>query len=152
MSVFKHDGPTKVANRIKTKLEKKKLYFSRTMYIDLIEESLDDDHGNSHKVDSILSQHQKSKHEGIKYHCKECGKQLSTKASLNIHIRVVHEGIRYSCGECRHQATSKGNLAHEGIKHPCDKCQHQASSKRYLAQHKELFMKGLNIPVDDVNF
>ena len=61
---------------------------------------------------------------GIKYLCRQCGKQFSQKGNLAEHKRAVHEGAKYPCELCNHQATSKGNFAqhkravHEGVKYP----------------------------------
>ena len=38
--------------------------------------------------------------EGIKYLCRQCGKQFSKTGILTGHIRAVHEGIKYPCRQC----------------------------------------------------
>ena len=59
------------------------------------------------------------------YDCKECGKQMANKDSLETHIRAVHEQVKYPCGQCEYQSTTKGSLerhrrsVHEELKYPC---------------------------------
>ena len=100
--MFNHDGPSNAA--IETKLQENESCFSKK---DHFEESFDDEPEYKHKVDAIVFQHKKSAHKGIKYYCKECGKQASTKFNLNLHVQASHEGIKYPCPECQYQATSK---------------------------------------------
>ena len=56
--------------------------------------------------------------------------------------RAVHEGVKYPCRQCNHQATSKSNLArhkraaHEGVRFPCRYCNQQYSSKSNLTKHQ----------------
>ena len=52
-----------------------------------------------------------STEKGKRYNCKECGRKMMNRSSLNTHIRSIHEGIKYPCGQCQHEATSKGALA-----------------------------------------
>ena len=65
---------------------------------------------------------------GIKYLCKQCGKQFSSKGDVSKHQRAIHEGVKYPCGKCDYQATTKGHLAehqravHEGVKYPSRQC------------------------------
>ena len=82
---------------------------------------------------------------GIRYDCKECGKQMANQSSLNAHRRAVHEEIKYPCRQYQYKATSKESLAqhrravHEGIKYSCGQCQHEATSKGNLARHRRAF-------------
>ena len=68
--------------------------------------------------------------EGIRFSCRECGKQIRTQSNLNRHIRANHEGIKYPCSQCQYQATTKGGLiqhersVHKGIKYPCGQCEY----------------------------
>ena len=48
--------------------------------------------------------------EGIKYLCRQCGKQFSQKSDLGKHKRGVHDGAKYPCGLCGQQFSKKGNL------------------------------------------
>ena len=72
-----------------------------------------------------LAEHQRGIHEGVKYPCRQCGKQFSQKGALARHQRAAHEGIKYLCGKYDYQATAKVDLAkhhrgvHEGVKYPC---------------------------------
>ena len=65
---------------------------------------------------------------GRRYKCKECGKQMTNKSSLNTHTRAAHEGVKYPCQQCLYQATTKGSLdrhrrsVHDGMKYLCDQC------------------------------
>ena len=73
-----------------------------------------------------LAKHKRAVHEGVKYHCRQCGYyQETTKGSLAEHKRALHVGVKYPCGQCGYQETTKGNLnehkraVHEGVKYPC---------------------------------
>ena len=46
-----------------------------------------------------------------KYNCDICGYQVSNKISLTTHKKIVHKGVKYPCRQCDNQATSKWNLA-----------------------------------------
>ena len=48
---------------------------------------------------------------GIKYLCRQCGKQFSQKGHLARHKRALHEGVKYPCGQCGLQFSQKGYLA-----------------------------------------
>ena len=50
-------------------------------------------------------------HEEVKFPCRQCNFQATTKGSLAEHKRAVHEGVKYPCGQCNHRAKSKGDLA-----------------------------------------
>ena len=58
----------------------------------------------SKEIKELLSE------KGRIYNCKECGKQMADKSSIYTHIRAAHEGVKYSCRQCLYQATTKGNL------------------------------------------
>ena len=45
-----------------------------------------------------LAEHQRGIYEGVKYPCRQCGKQFPKKGYLGRHQRAVHVGIKYSCG------------------------------------------------------
>ena len=89
-----------------------------------------------------------------KYHCNECGKQLSTVIDLNKHKKAFNERITYPCGLCQYQFTSKGSLARhnkavpEGIKYPCKQCQHQSTLKGNLAVHEKAVHEGISYPCE----
>ena len=63
-------------------------------------------------------------HEGVKFHCEQCGHQATSKGCLARHEREVHEGVKYPCGQCGLQFNRKESLArhkravHEGVKYP----------------------------------
>ena len=81
------------------------------------------------------------------YSCDICGLQIQ-KRSLVRHKKNLHEGVKYPCRQCNHEASSKGNLAthqravHEGVKYPCRQCNHQFTSKGNLARHQKNLHKG----------
>ena len=64
--------------------------------------------------------------EGRKCICRECGKTMLIKRSLDTHVRATHEGMKYLCRQCEHKATSKSSLerhrssVHVLIRYPCD--------------------------------
>ena len=43
---------------------------------------------------------------------------MMNQSSLNTHIRSIHEGIKYPCRQCQYEATTKGDLAqHRRVVH-----------------------------------
>ena len=91
--------------------------------------------------------------EGVKYPCRLCGNQSTSKGDPAQHRRAVLEDVKYPFRECGYQATSKGHLArhkravHEGVKNSCGHCGHQSTSKGYLAQHKRAVHEGDNVVI-----
>ena len=73
-------------------------------------------------IQSQLTKHIQSKHEGVRYACDQCDFQGTAKASLKRHIHVKHEGVTIACDQCEYQATRQGHLIrhiqskHRGIK------------------------------------
>ena len=62
-------------------------------------------------MQSSLNKHYRNKHEGIKYPCHICNKQINSRASLQNHIKVVHEGLRvHECKYCNKLFGKKDNL------------------------------------------
>ena len=53
----------------------------------------------------------KTKHEGIRYKCEICQKELRRKQRLKAHIKQVHEGRKLLCELCPKMFVEKGNLA-----------------------------------------
>ena len=52
----------------------------------------------------------RSKHEGIKYPCKQCDFSSTQQGNLQKHIQSKHEGIKYPCNQCDYQATQQRHL------------------------------------------
>ena len=73
------------------------MFSSESVYQANIEENLVEDH--------------RGVHEGVKYHCGQCGKHFSQKRSLDEHQRGVHELVKCPCSKCEFRATSRSNLA-----------------------------------------
>ena len=73
---------------------------------------------------------QKSVHDGVKYPCKLCRYQATTKGNQE-HQKTVNDGFKYPCKHCSYQATKTGSLkehqksVHEGVKYTCKHCQLQ---------------------------
>ena len=69
--------------------------------------------------------------------------------------RIVHEGLKYPCRQCNYQATTKGSLVelqsalHEGLKHPCRHCNYEATTKGSLGKHQRAVHEGKNILADN---
>ena len=67
-------------------------------------------------------------HVGVKYSCRQCDHQTSSKGDIAQHKRSVHVGVKYVCRQCNYQVTSISNLAwhkwafYEGVKYPCIQC------------------------------
>ena len=66
--------------------------------------------------------------EGIKYPCRQCGKQFYHKGYVTKHQRELHEGVKYFRRQCGIQFSRIGNLVehkravYKGVKHPCKHC------------------------------
>ncbi|XP_037042787.1 zinc finger protein 813-like [Bradysia coprophila] len=77
------------------------------------------------------------------FHCAECGKQFSRKATLIIHSRV-HTGKKpYKCTQCDYASAQAINLCrHERIhsenEFKCDICNRTFRHKAYLIDHKNV--------------
>ena len=77
---------------------------------------------------SDLSKHIKSKHEGVKYPCKQCDYKATRRCHLSTHIASKHNGVKYPCDQCDYKASNQSNLAshinyrHEDLKYPCNQC------------------------------
>ena len=86
-------------------------------------------------------QQQRAGHEGIKYYCRQCNQEFTTKGSLAQHQSAVHVGVTHPCGQCNKEFTARSSLArhqrevHEGVKYPCNLCSYQATQKGNLKRH-----------------
>ena len=58
-----------------------------------------------------MAQHKRAEHEGVKYTCRQCDNQATTKGCLTLHKMTLHLGVTYSCRQCDYQATPKGSFA-----------------------------------------
>ena len=102
------------------------------------------------KSRSYLVKHQRALHEGIKYPCRQCGKEFTMKGEVRQHQLAVHDKVKYQCNQCNHQTTCKKYLAehkrtvHTGVKYHCKQCNHQVKTKVVLFNTKGQFMKGSN--------
>ena len=92
---------------------------------------------------SELREHQNAVHKGIKYPCKQCNTELTTRSSLNLHVRSVHERIRnHECTLCGSKFRSESDLKvhddsiHRNIRYPCDQCDYKATQKSSLKTHR----------------
>ena len=125
------------------KERQRKIQMERTEYIEYFEEDVKmetDDKTRpplmTHLCD-ICRKHFKfqAAHKEIKYACKQCEYQATTKCSLKRHIKSVHQKVRYPCNQCQYEATEKGSLnkhiesVHEKVKYPCDQCEYKATTK-----------------------
>lgn len=85
--------------------------------------------------------------------CRKCGKNLSSKSSLQLHSRICDKSINnslhlkhFSCDHCNFAANLKSNLAvhiqakhlsQDSNPHKCNKCEKNFSSKGNLTQHMQ---------------
>ena len=75
------------------------------------------------------------------YLCDQC-EYSGCKQALYQHQKSKHEGIKYPCDPCKYISNQKGNLEkhkqskHEGIKYPCDQCEYVETLQRDLKLHK----------------
>ena len=94
---------------------------------------------------SSLAGHKRALHEGVKFSCRQCNHQATTKRDLAQHENAEHggEGIQFLCMQFNHQANLKGNIVqqqravYEGIKYPCKNCSKQLSNKKISQYTKE---------------
>ena len=82
-----------------------------------------------------------------------CGCQVSNKIDLAIRKKSVHNGVKYLCRQCNYQATSKCNLAeykivlvYDGVKYHYRKCNYEAITKGSLVRQ---YMKESNTLEDN---
>ena len=93
---------------------------------------------NVTSVETSLTNHKRSVHEGTKHKCNQCSSQFTVKSSLTEHQKSVHEGMKYPCGSRDYQATQRTHLSkhqksvHEGRKFPCCLCDYQATERGSL--------------------
>lgn len=77
----------------------------------------------------------------LKYVCKDCDKQLTTRDGLKLHKLSIHEGVRYFCDKCAYKTSKKGDLnvhlesVHKGILYPCNQCGFKATTNEHLIGH-----------------
>ena len=101
------------------------------------------DCGYKARYRSSMIQHQRTKHQGMSFHCGECDSNFESEIGLKFHTDSKHRGIRFKCPKCDYMATRKGNLKvhdqamHENIKYPCGKCSYIASTPRSLSWHSQ---------------
>ena len=57
----------------------------------------------------------------MKYPCDQCGKQYTEEGGLKKHIKSKHEGFKYTCNQCGN-LTTHIQSQHEGVKYACDQC------------------------------
>ena len=88
-----------------------------------------------------LTNHIKSVHEGVIYHCNQWEYICNYKSNLTWHIRIAHEIVTYNCDQCEHNYTDKYSLIrhyqsiHEGVRYDCNQCKHTATDKGNLTKH-----------------
>ena len=46
----------------------------------------------------------------MKYQCKQCDFETTSRGNLTYHQKSIHLGIKYSCQQCDYQATTKSAL------------------------------------------
>ena len=64
-------------------------------------------HDNNEESKSYFFGRQRAVHEWVKYPCKQCNHQASSKPNLAHHQRAVHQGVKKPCRQCIYQATTK---------------------------------------------
>ncbi|XP_023314690.1 transcriptional repressor CTCF-like [Trichogramma pretiosum] len=78
--------------------------------------------------------------------CDTCGKNCSTKGTLDRHVKSLHHCITHSCDLCVKSYATKRSLknhidkAHHGIAHTCNICTKTFKQKCYLKIHIRYIM------------
>ena len=91
-----------------------------------------------------------------RYVCHQCGYKFTVQSSLTAHQQSKHEGVCYSCNECDFIVTHKKHLTthkqykNEGVCYGCDQCNFKATHKDNLKIHKQSNMKVSNMIVTNV--
>ena len=91
-----------------------------------------------------------SKEDG--FSCDQCDFTSMYSSNLSQHMKSKHEGIRYPCDQCEYAATSSGHLQrhkqskHEGIRYPCDQCEYAATDFNSLKKHSVIMQVLLLVP------
>ena len=77
----------------------------------------------------FLRTHRAVHHEGLRFPCDACEKELKSKADLQRHKAEIHRGVRHGCDLCPSSFSQKSKLnAHKRLKHlgdtkfACDSC------------------------------
>ena len=95
-----------------------------------------------------LRNHEKIKHEQIRFLCDQCKFSSSYNSHLTKHILAKHEGVTQNCDICKYKAVSLNSLKdhrvteHEGRKFLCDKCNFQFTVERNLLTHIKIKHEG----------
>ena len=105
----------------------------------------------SSKIMNIHNRTLYGKEEKYNYHI--CGCQVSNKIDLATRKKIVHKGVKYLCRQCNYQATSKCNLAeykmvlvYNGVKYHYRKYNYEAITKGSLVRHKRSVHEGVKYP------
>jgi len=96
---------------------------------------------NQYATKEGLTNHIRSKHEGVRHDCNQCEQQFTQQSALSTHIKSKHDGVRYPCNQCNYQAPRLDKLRnhieskHEGVKYSCNVCNHETTTKHGLNLH-----------------
>ena len=83
------------------------------------------------------------------FSCDQCDYTSMYPSNLSQHIKSKHEGVRYLCDQCDYAGTTSSALKqhkqskHEGIRYPCDKCEYAATDFSVLKNHKQSIHEGI---------
>ena len=80
-----------------------------------------------------LKLHEESKH----YVCPYCGKQSTTKFSLNMHFNNIHKVKKFECDQCDKKFLHHNQRVHIQRKYPfkCKTFEFQTTTRRKLSLH-----------------
>ena len=79
----------------------------------------------------------------MKHDCNYCGKPFAEKGDLRRHIQSVHEGVKYACNQCDKQLSDQSKLTRQGVKYACKQCDKQFAEQYSLNKHIKYVHQGL---------
>ncbi|EAT46516.1 AAEL002290-PA [Aedes aegypti] len=94
-------------------------------------------------VQELLDRHMAQKHDDRDrpFRCSECSKTYLTNGNLQEHIRMAHSGVKFTCKECGINLSTKSSWkrhmqGHTEEGYTCELCKEKFSSHTVLAKHR----------------
>jgi hypothetical protein len=91
---------------------------------------------------SLLSQHRRNEHEGLRYKCDQCPYKSKQRSVLVVHRKSRHEGVKFDCKQCDFKGAAGSVRRHtrsepSGVRYECNMCDYKAKQSGNLGEHKK---------------